>query len=160
MTSTPEEALTRKKSVRAAHRSSATRLMNQADALIGATPTNADELALLQANLSTKLTTLEALNVDIVDLTPAAQLEEEIGRADEYSEKIRRTLLLIRKELKTPPSTGDPPRDPTTRDPDPTPATPSVPDPSHAGAVAGSKVNLPKISLPHFKGNPLYWTAF
>ena len=62
--------------------------MGQAGALIEATPVDADELALLQANLSTKLTTLEALNSEIVELTPEAQLEEEIGRADEYSERI------------------------------------------------------------------------
>lgn len=28
------------------------------------------------------------------------------------------------------------------------------------GAVGSSKVKLPKISLPHFKGNLVYWTAF
>ena len=70
-----EEALARKNSVRAAYRSSATRLMN----LIGATLIDADELVLLQTNLSTKLTRLETLNTDIVELTPEAQLEEEIG---------------------------------------------------------------------------------
>ena len=70
-----EEALARKKKVRAAHRSSATRLMGQADALIGISPIDADELALLQTNLSTKLTTLETLNTEIVELTPEAQLE-------------------------------------------------------------------------------------
>ena len=77
-----EEALARKKKIRAAHRSSATRLMGQAGALIEATPINADELALMQTNLSGKLTTLEAANAEIVELTPEPQLEEEIGRAD------------------------------------------------------------------------------
>ena len=56
-----EETLARKKKIRAAHRTSATRLMGQAGALIEATPVNADELTLLQTNLSTKLTTLEAI---------------------------------------------------------------------------------------------------
>jgi len=92
-----EETLARKKKIRAAHRTSATRLMGQAGALIEATPVNADELTLLQTNLSTKLTTLEALNSEIVELTPEGQLEDEIGRADEYSENIQRTLLQIRK---------------------------------------------------------------
>jgi len=92
-----EETLARKKKIRAAHRTSATRLMGQAGALIEATPVNADELTLLQTNLSTKLTTLEALNTEIVELTPEGQLEEEIGRADEYSENIQRTLLQIQK---------------------------------------------------------------
>ena len=26
--------------------------------------------------------------------------------------------------------------------------------------VISSQVKLPKISLPHFKWNPVYWTAF
>lgn len=98
-----EEDLARRKSVRTAHKASATRLMNQADALIGATPINTDELALLQTTLSNKHTKLETLNAAIVELTPEVQLEEEIGRADEYSEKIQRMLLQIRKAI-TPPA--------------------------------------------------------
>ena len=70
--------------------------MGQAVALIETTPVDTDELALLQTNLST---TLEALNTEIVELTPEAQLEEEIGRVDEYSERIQRTLLQIHKSL-------------------------------------------------------------
>jgi len=50
--------------------------MGQAGALIEATPVNADELTLLQTNLSTKLTTLEALNAEIVELTPEGQLSK------------------------------------------------------------------------------------
>ena len=71
--------------------------MGQAGALIEATPINADELALMQTNLSGKLTTLEAANAEIVELTPEPQLEEEIGRADEYSENLQRSLLQIWK---------------------------------------------------------------
>ena len=103
--------LMRKKKVRAAHRTSATRLLGQADALIDTTPINADELALLQTNLSTKLTTLETLNKEIEELIPEDQLEDKIGRADEYSERIQRTLLRISKALKTLPPT-DKSRDP------------------------------------------------
>jgi hypothetical protein len=157
------EELTQKKKVRAAHRTSVTRLLGQADALIDATPVNADELALLQTNLSTKLTTLETLNKEIVEIIPEVQLEDEIGRADEYSERIQRSLLRISKALKPPPPTDKsrdpPPRNPRGSDP---PPTDGPPDPISAsgGTVAGGKVKLPKISLPRFKGNPLYWTAF
>lgn len=97
------EELARKKKVRAAHQTSATRLMGQAETLIGTTPINHDELALVQTNLSAKLTTLDTLNSEIVELTPGDQLEDEIGRADEYSEKIQRTLLQVRKALQPPP---------------------------------------------------------
>ena len=44
--------------------------MDQASALIEATPVDADELTLLQTTLSMKLMTLEALNTEIVELTP------------------------------------------------------------------------------------------
>ena len=161
-----EEALARKKKIRAAHRSSATRLMGQAGALIEATPINADELALMETNLSGKLTTLEAANAEIVELTPEPQLEEEIGRADEYSENLQRSLLQIRKALKTLSPSTTPPRDPPSTTPprDSPPRDPPTlhPDVSAAGggAVGSSKVKLPKITLPHFKGNPIYWTAF
>ena len=133
------------------------------------TPINVDELALLQTNLSTKLMTLEALNTEIVELTPEAQLEEGIGRADEYSERIQWMLLQIRKGLIPSPPTSKP-HDPPPRGPSPHP--PRSPDPTlhllpdpglstaGGGAVASGKVKLPKIALPHFKGNPIYWIAF
>lgn len=172
MTAPPaEETLACKKIVRAAHRASATRLMNQAELLIGADPMNPDDLTLLQTNLSTKLTTFGDLNGEIVELNPEAQLEDEIGRADEYSERIQRVLLQIHKALNPPPTTGDPtrdlpPREPlaTVGDPHGTPRDPPRGvDPVHAaggGTAAGSKARLPKITLPHFKGNPIYWTTF
>lgn len=161
------EELARKKKVRAAHRTSATRLLGQADALIATTPVNADELTLLQTNLSAKLTTLETLNKEIVELVPEDQLEEEIGRADEYSEKMQRTLLLISKALRPTPPTDKSrdlpppgPVDPSPGGPDIPPPDPPDPSTSSGGTAASGKVKLPKISLPHFKGNPIYWTAF
>lgn len=161
------EELQRKKRVRAAHRTSATRLLGQADALMDTTPENADELTLLQTNLSSKLTTLETLNNEIVDLVPEDQLEEEIGRVDEYSEKIQRTLLWIGKALRSTPPTDESrdlpppgPVDPSPSRPDPPPPDPSDSSAASGGTAASSKVKLPKISLPHFKGYPIYWTAF
>ncbi len=177
----PEEDLARKKSVRAAHRSSTTRLLNQADAVLEAETLDAEELVLLQTNLTAKIKTLEALNIEMVELTPEEQLETEIERADEYSEKVQRSLMRIRKALRKRPSvsaTRSPDRilEQTAGDPDPTvrdPVAPSDPiprereldrhrttSPPAATGVGGSKVTLPKISLPHFKGNPVYWTAF
>ena len=145
--------------------------MGQAGAMIEATPVyvDADELALLQTSLSAKLTTPESSNTEIVELTPEAQLEEEIGRADEHSERIQRTLLKIRKALKTPTSRITPPRDspPATshdlpRRDSPTLHPLSGPDTSAAGggAVGSGKVKLPKISLPRFDGDPVKWTSF
>ena len=74
-----EEALARKKKVRAAQTS---------EPSIG-TRIDVDALALLQTNLSAKLTTLEALDKELLELVPAEELEDQLGRADEYSEKIQ-----------------------------------------------------------------------
>ena len=191
-----EVALGRKRKLRGAHRSSATRLVSQAEALIAETSIDGDELALLQTSLSSKFTTLEALNKEIVELTPEDQLEEEVGRADDYAARIQKALLQIHKALKpTPPTsivvpTATPPTVVTTDTPPTvvttattpsavTTATPSTimttstpstvvttattptATPLHSSSpVASSKVKLPKISLPQFKGNPIYWTAF
>ena len=99
-----EDALARKRKLHGVHRSSATRIMGQVEALIAMAPINLDELALLQANLSSKRTKLEALDTEIVEITPQDQLEEEIGKADEYTERIQKILLQIDRALKpTPP---------------------------------------------------------
>ena len=39
-----------------------------------------------------------------MDLTPNAELEQEIGRAEEYFEKIQRALFMIRKASKDAPT--------------------------------------------------------
>ena len=95
-----EKALVHKKKVRAAHRTSTTTLMGQVDSLIKGTLRKSNELALLQTNLSAKLTTLEALNTEVVELILQNQLEEEIGRADEYAERIQRMLFRFARPLK------------------------------------------------------------
>ena len=214
MMSEVEVALERKRKLCGAHRASATRLVGQAEALIAETSIDGNELALLQTSLSSKFTMLEALNKEIVELTPEDQLEEEVGRADDYAARIQKALLQIRKALKptfptltvvptaTPPTVvtmGTPPTVVTTATtstvaPTATPptvvttattpgvvttATPSTimttstpstvvttattptATPLHSSSpVTSSKVKLPKISLPQFKGNPIYWTAF
>ena len=139
MSLSPEEELARLKSVRAAHRSSATKSMNEADGLLGTSPLDPDELTLMQTTLSAKFTTLETLNAQIVALTPEVNLEDEIRRADDYSEKIQRMLLLIRKALKPPPT---PPRVPVL---DP-PRTHPPPGTGPGTAVADPKVRYPCLT--------------
>ena len=147
----PEVVLTHKKNVRKAHRASATRLMNQAERVLTTSPVDTDGLAVAQTGLTMKLTKLESLDSEILELTPEDQMEDEVGKADEYSERIQHMLLRIRKALgarrrvsfspilprvrsPTDPDPTDPPpstdSDPT--DPDPPPSTnsdPTDPDP-------------------------------
>ena len=182
-----EDALGRQRKVRGAHRASATRLMGQAETLKTATPVDLDEVVLIQTSLSSKLKTLGELDAALIELTPEEQLEEEIGRADEYSENIRRTLLQLDKILspKTTPVE-------TTRKPESHRSTPSpratetgggegsvTPSGSRVSETTGSsvavsleprppaddtrssdRIKLPKIGLPHFRGELVKWTAF
>ena len=80
-----EEALAHKKKVRAVHSALVSRLLSQAESVLG------DSRIVFRhwcigTNLSAKLTTLEALDKELVELVPAEELEDEIGRADEYAE--------------------------------------------------------------------------
>ena len=94
MTST-SEALPRKKKIRAGHRASETRLLNQIDAILGDTHPDSDRLALLK--LKEKLETLKLLVSEIVELTPEEGLVKEIEQADEYKENVYRALTGIDK---------------------------------------------------------------
>ena len=87
------EELPRRKSIRAAHQAGATKMVNQIGDLLGGETDGFDELSYFQTNLSTKSETLEALDARIVDLIPDAELEEEIGRAEEHLEKIQKAIL-------------------------------------------------------------------
>ena len=147
------EELLRKK-VRGAHRASVTRLLGQVDGLTRATPADIDELTLCEANLTAKLTQLQALDAEILD---EGQLEDEVGASDEYAEKIRRGLLATRKAMRMAKMPSPPLTSRSTR------TSPPLVESRPAAltdATASGKVKLPKISLPHFKGNLINWTAF
>ena len=68
--------------------------------------------------------------------------------------------MLVGKALKGTP-TGDPlrvsPPGDSPHEPDPPVGDPGG---SPGGATASSKVKLPKVSLPHFKGNLMYWDLY
>ena len=127
------------------------------------------------------------LDAQIVDLMSDAELEEEIGRAVEYLEKIQTALLKIHKALRAAPTRaglcadathelahGGPTNEATGNDPlvsadcdkhgtefaHERTGPPYRSDAGPGGAAAGGKVKLPKITLPRFKGNPIYWMAF
>lgn len=139
-----KEALPRKKKIRAGHRASATRLLNQVDGALAATPTDNDKLAQLKLSLHEKLDTLKQLDSEVVDLTPEEGLDEEIEQADGYKDNVYRALTMIDKALKPKPRPSDcasTPMSPT--------VTPHV-----------NRVKLPKLSLPHFSGDITKWDTF
>ena len=142
-----KEALPRKKKIRAGHQASATRLLNQVDGALAATPTDNDKLAQLKLSLHEKLETLKQLDSEVVDLTPEEGLDEEIEQADGYKDNVYRALTMIDKALKPKPSSPSPAAS------SPTPTSPAVTPPVN-------RVKLPKLSLPHFSGNITKWDTF
>ena len=169
MTSTREEVLARKTRVRAGHRASTTRLITQAETALAADPVNPVDLELLVANLGRKQRILALL----LELTGDDALTEEIDHADQYQENVQRVLAKLNRALH-PVRAPTPRTDPTPRmDPIPvvpTTGTPTIVDPPVGGRdtpgthpatpTHGNKVKLPKLTLPHFNGNPVRWTAF
>ena len=91
-----EETLARKKKVRTAHRASASRLLSQAESALGDSRIYVNALALLQTNLSAKLTMLEALDKELVELVPAEELEDEIGPGELMNAQKKYTRCLGR----------------------------------------------------------------
>ena len=108
---------------------------------------------------------MEALDAQIVELTPNLELEEEIGRAGEYFEWPRRdaTREAARGDELTHEATGDdthvfPDGDEHIRDSAHEPTRPSYQyrsDTRPGGAAACGKVKLAKMTLPHLKANPI-----
>jgi hypothetical protein len=114
-----------------------------------------------------KVETLKVLDGELADLVPDDELEEEIQRADEYKEKVYGVLAKLKKALgptitptpaatkrtTTPPST-----DPLTAPVTGSGATSTATPPPVVSTT--ERVKLPKISLPHFRGNLMRWPAF
>ena len=169
--------LNRKKRSRVGHRASATRLINQATTALEATDeVDKDQLQLTKQLLLDKIKLLKTLDEEIADLVPEDQLEEEIQQADQQIERVYMTIAKITKAL-GPPSRATTPTPPVERggtgppaaDPPESPATggggyPPIPrdDPVRlpTPTTTTDRVKLPKISLPHFRGDLLRWTAF
>ena len=156
---------------RVGHRASATRLINQATTALGATDeVDKDQLQLTKQLLLDKIKLLKALDEEIADLVPEDQLEEEIQQADQQIERVYETIAKINKAL-GPPRARTPTPPAERRDADPPAIEPPVTgdrlstprdDPARrpTSTTAADRVKLPKISLPHFRGDLLRWTAF
>ena len=150
--------------MRAGHRASATRLMAQAEAALAADPLSMSDVQLSVTNLRRKGEILTPLDAEILELTPDEAIETEIEHADQYQENIQATISKIHNVL-SPPGMPTPRTDATPEvlatHTSITSATPRAPTPTEPGGSAhGSKVKLPKLTLPHFNGNPLKWTMF
>ena len=142
--------LSRKK-IRAGHRASATRLLNQIDAALGEGPPNPDDLTLLKMSLKEKLDTLKSLDSEILGLIPEEQLGKEIEQADEYKESVYRALTRLDRAQALISATSSAPTASVSGIPT------SLPTPTHTERAT---CRLPKLTLPRFNGDVMKWTTF
>ena len=164
--------LARKKRTRSGHRASTTRLVNQAMNATAAEDFDTDQLSLIRQMLVEKMETLKVINGEMAELVPDDELEEGIQHADEYKEKVYGAMAKLNKALG--PTTAPPPTAVARTEPPlhPPPAAetshpvtesrtiPTETPPTIVATTPTDRVKLPKISLPHFRGNLTRWTAF
>ena len=142
-----EEALSRKRRIRAGHRATVTRSLGEVSTTLGNATPDLDRLSRLKLVLNEKLNTLNKLDSEILDIVAERELEDEIQQSDEYKDKIYEAVTLMDKLLV---STATP-----------TPVTPATtPAARSTTADRTAKVRLPKIVLPHFSGNLMKWPVF
>ena len=140
--------------------------MNQATTALEADEKDADQLRLTKQMLEEKVKTLKSLDEEIAELVPDEELEDEIQQADQQIERIYGVLTKLNKALLLPrpttPPTGAaaPPTPPATHTPATSRSPIPDPPPEHRVATTTDRVKLPKISLPHFRGNLMKWTPF
>ena len=142
--------LTRKKHVRGGHRSSTTKMVSRAGELLGADTPDVVRLSQLKLSLQEKLDVLKQLDGEILGLVEEGSVAEEIEQADRFKEEIYGIMVRIDR-LSVPPVTS-PPSSPPSR----APVAELVPHSSRGG----SRVKLPKLSIPHFNGELTAWTPF
>ena len=169
------EALARLKKVRAGHRSSASRLMNQLEEASAVTGGPAPEkLQQWKLSLTEKLDKLRALNDEMLASIEDDAIVDEIEQSDVFSERIQQCIchveqlilskppLPARTHRTSPPhdSPSKPPDEPPTTVTDTTTHTDTLLAPGHETRDRGSKVKLPKLVPKTFNGDLTNWEAF
>ena len=139
------DGLARKKRIRAGHRGSATRILNQLDTLVAAEETDLARLAQLRLSLEEKLETLKLLDSEILDLTED-DLEEEIQQADTFKDGIYSAMVKMDRLKDVPDAASAAAREPRTAAP-----------PTHD---RDNRIKLPKLSMQPFSGDVATWTSF
>ena len=157
------EALARHKKVRAGHRSSATRLMNQVDEASAVEGGPAiEKLLQWKLSLNEKLTKLQTLDEEILMLVEDGAIEDEIEQADVFRERLQQTICGVEHLISSKPSstvTGrhTPPESTTATSETRTVIPAPLSTLSHA---TDSKVKLPKLTPKTFNGDLTKWETF
>ena len=143
--------LNRKKRVRAGHKASVTRMLNDSEALLTADPPDMTSVATLEVTLREKISVLDGLDNEIFDLLDSDDaVAEEIQQSDGFKKEVRTVLVRI-EQLTRRLGTGS-----TVAAAPHRPAAPST----ASSSAPASTVKLPKLTIAPFKGDPTCWTAF
>ena len=94
------EGLARKKRIRAGHKASATRMLNQIDGLLAEEAPDVSKLSQLKLSLQEKLETLKLLDGEILELIEEDSLATEIEAADSFKEGIYASMINSLQECK------------------------------------------------------------
>ena len=140
-----------KKRVHAGHRASTRRFLGQVDTAIASVPLDVAKITQLKGTLEDKLKALNALDEEILTLTPEDAIEGEIVQADEVRELIYTALSrleLAQQPLPVPTVRTERPSDPLVTEPPVGPTDPAAEeahDPTTEARARGAKVKLPKL---------------
>ena len=135
--------LAKKKRVRGAHKASATKIMQQITELISSETPDQTKLACLRQALDEKLTTIKALDTEVIELLEDDAVVEDIERADGFKETIFSSLLSIDRLMENLKIKDTARHDPRAHS-----------NPSYAS------VKLPKLQLYPFSGELTQWKSF
>ena len=170
------ESLTRKKKTRGGHRASAQRTIRQVYEAIESTDdvgTVCDKLEQHKMVLQEKLDTVKQLDADILELVVEDDLEEEIGTADEFKEKVYKAMfdctrtIEVNRGVKSPVGAPQASKTAVSRTTSPTAPSRDIPPTSSGSDVHVepdkeriSKVKLPKLTPRKFNGELTKWLTF
>ena len=141
-----DENIQRLRAVRRGHRGVITKATNEISEILGRNTPLTNELSsrlrALRRQLEAKLTTLNELDERVLALVKIEDIDKEIEESEVFVYKINEYQEKIDQATKQDINIG---------------ATASLPASS---ATQGVKPKLPKLTLPHFKGDVTKWTTF
>ncbi len=142
---------------RRAHRGQMTKLQKRADTLISSFSQSEDtreHIQLLEglvSSMENKVSLLGGLDAQITDLTSEADLETSIIEADEYMEVVGAQLRMVKYALQDFRNEHQPAVSAETTL---NVSQAMLPQPGR------KSINLPKLALPRYDGDPLRWVTF
>jgi len=93
--------LVKKKRIRGTHKASTTKIMHQISKLVSSDTPDLAMLACMRQALNEKLTTIKALDTEVIELTEDDAIVEDIEQADGFKETVFSSLLSVDKLMES-----------------------------------------------------------